>query len=368
MEFSLSDEQRLLVDSVSRFVRNNYDLESRRGLVATPEGFSEANWQMLAEVGWLALPLPEDAGGLGGSAADLALMMVEFGRGCVLEPFVSTAVLGGAIVNRSMAREEMIPEIAAGTLRLALAHDETHERFNLRSRRTTSARSSGQGYLLTGEKRLALAAPSAHKLLVTAMIEGDDAYSIFLVERSASGLKLDSYPLIDGERAADISLHDTPATLIVDAAHGVDVLDEAVDRACVAWVAEAVGSMEASIDACSDYLKTRQQFGQPIGKFQALQHMLAEMFVNAQSARSILYHALANVGGQASVRNHAVSAAKIVAGDAGQAVLRSAIQLHGGYGITDEYAVSHHYRRQLVLCTLFGDVDHHLTRFAGRYG
>lgn len=365
MDFSLSDEQRMIRDVAERFVREDYDLDTRRKLIASPEGEGADNWSRLAEFGWTALMVPEEAGGFGGSCTDLTILMMELGAGVIIEPFVETAVLGTTIVERSPRAEGLLPRICEGTLRLALAHAEAGDRFEIGATRATRAAREGDGFVLSGEKVMVFAGPCADELIVSAMLEGDSSYSLLLVDRRAAGVEVSSYPLIDGTRAADIRLsqvHLSSDALLVPASDAQAVLALALDRATLACLAEAVGSMDTCLDLCSEYIKTRQQFGQPIGKFQALQHIMSEMFVEAQEARSILYQALSRFEDEPEDRSRAISAAKIVIGEASQIVSRSGIQLHGGYGITDEFAISHHYRRLLVLEKKFGDIACHNAR------
>jgi alkylation response protein AidB-like acyl-CoA dehydrogenase len=359
MDFSLNDEQRLMRESASRFVRDRYTLEARRALIASDVGFDENNWRHMAEMGWLALSIPESAGGLGGSTSDLAILMLELGRGCYLEPLVPTAVLGAGLLEESPLSAELLPQIVEGTLRLAFAHSEAGADFDLERTPQTRAVADDGNFRIVGKKYVVCGAPSAQAILVTAATP-DGATALYVVDRNAPGLTIDSYPLIDGTRAADVVLDNTPAREALPSAVARKAIAQAVDKARIAMFAEAVGSMEVSLDVCSDYIKERQQFGQPIGKFQALQHMMAEMFVEAQAARSALYQAIAAFDTQPSNRTCAIASAAIVVGDAARTVTRHGLQLHGGYGITEEFWISHHYRRQMVLERSLGDMDFHL--------
>jgi alkylation response protein AidB-like acyl-CoA dehydrogenase len=368
MDFSLSEEQVLLRDSAERFVREEYKLDTRRRLIAAGDPVSTEHWRQYAQLGWLALPIPEDVGGLGGSFLDLMVLLGALGSGCVLEPYIPNLVLCAHILNRSPARS-LLSRVADGSLRLALAHEEVGDRFNFARPTTTRATAAGNGFLLAGAKTLVLGGPSADRFIVSATIADEPACSLFLVHRDQVENALSPYSLIDGTWAADLSLGAVTVSadaLIVRSGQATALLEEAIDRATLAYLAEAVGSMETCLEICSDYLKTRKQFGQPIGQFQALQHILAEMFVEAQEARSILYQALSQICADATARGRAVSAAKIVIGQASQIISRQGIQLHGGYGVTDEYAISHHFKRLMVIEKLFGDIEHHTTRFAGK--
>lgn len=365
MDFNLSDMQRMLLDSAEGLIGDRYSLEHRRTVKQSPGGLDAEAWASFAEMGWLALAIPEDKGGLGGDMADVAVLMTAFGSKLVADPFVSSAVLAPAILAEGSA-DEVLAAIAGGETRIALAHDEPGDRHATGARSTRLVR-SGNGYRLSGQKMLVLDAVSADRLIVSAGVEGEDGTALVLVEAAAEGVASGGYPLIDGTKAADIRFDDVPVTpeaVIVPAARGGDVLARALDRATVALMAQAVGSMEACLTICAAYLKERQQFGQPIGRFQVLQHIMADMFVAAHQARSALYQALAHADDAAPARARAVSLARITVGEATQIVSRSAIQLHGGYGITDEYEVSHHYRRLLTLEKMYGDTDFHIRRLA----
>jgi len=368
MNFDLSEEQRMLQDGVLRFVREQYSLERRRHLLESDEGFLRENWRTFAELGWLALNLPEDIGGLGCSFVEMVMLCEQFGRGMVLEPFLSTVVLGAHLVDRSgnsAQRERLLPRILAGELMLALAHDEPGGRGAELSAARTQATRQAEGYRLSGMKTVVLGGSTASVLIVSASIDGE--LGLFLVPADAPGLSRSPYALVDGTRAADVRLDAVPVladSLLVQGEAAVSLLSEALDRARVAAMAQAVGAMEACMEICSDYIKQRQQFRQPLAKFQSLQHLMADMFVDAQQSRSMLFHALANIDASPAQRRRAVCGAKIVIGAAGKRVSGHGVQLHGGYGITDEYAISHHYRQLYVLDRLFGSADDHARDYA----
>jgi alkylation response protein AidB-like acyl-CoA dehydrogenase len=370
MNFDYTDVQQMLLESAERLMSATGTVENWRARRELPNGFDPAGWAQFAELGWLALPIPEDCGGLGGSMEDVALLMTALGKGLAIEPYVSTAVLGAHIVAAGGTgewRTALLEAIAGGTVRMALAHNELADRFDVATPRATVAASSADGYALTGDKTLALDAPSAGKLIVSATLDGAPGTALFLVDSDAPGVTVDGYALIDGSWAADIEFEKVKLpkdALIANGTHCTALLAEAIDRATVALLGQAVGSMEACLDLCSAYLKERKQFGQPIGKFQSLQHIMADMLVAAHQSRSILYNAIASVDGDAATRTRAVSSAKIVAGEAMQLVSRAGIQLHGGYGLTDEYAIGHHYRRLFVIEKAYGDIDHHVQRLA----
>lgn len=365
MDFAKSDIQTMLLDSAERLLSENADVEYWRHQRTSALGFDDARWAQFAELGWLALPVPEDAGGLGGTIEDVALLNIALGKALATEPYVSTVVLADHILAQA-GQSDLLSEIAGGTLRVALAHQENGTHPLAVEPSDTVARPSGDGYVLSGAKTMALDAPSANRLIVSARIEGEDGTALFLVAPDAQGVESESYALIDGTRAADIRFADValPAdALLVGGNHGATVLGEAIDRATVVLMAQAVGAMEAANQVCANYVKERKQFGSAIGSFQAIQHIMAEMFVAAHQARSMLYHALANADRSGPERAAALSAARLVVGEAGQLVSRNGIQVHGGYGLTDEYAIGHYFRRLMCLEKSFGDLTLHGERF-----
>jgi len=367
MDFNLSDEQQMLRDAAARFVREQYGFEARRQLVAGA-GWSRERWAQYADMGWLALAVPEAYGGLGCGFIETAIVAEELGRGLVLEPFIGCAVLAARLIETAdapgfaAAKERLLPGLAAGTVQIALAHSEPASRFQLDGV-TAVARREGSGWVVDGVKMMVPAAGIADHFIVSARVEGQ-GIGLWLVPRDAVALQL--YPLIDGTRAGDVELRSVfvgAESQLSSPGAALGLLEEALDRAALAQVAEALGCMEAVLATTSDYLKTRQQFGQPIGKFQALQHRMAEMFVEVQETRSILYRGIAHLQDAPAARRQAVSAAKVMLGSAGRFVGGQGIQLHGGIGVTDEYRIGHCYKRLLVLEKLYGDSDWHLGRF-----
>ncbi|ATE63978.1 acyl-CoA dehydrogenase family protein [Rhizorhabdus dicambivorans] len=369
MDFAKSDIQTMLLDSAERLLADSAGVEYWREQRHNALGFDEARWAQFAELGWLALPLPEAAGGLDGSVEDVALLNIALGKALATEPYVSSVVLATQILKHAAdesAAAELMGEIATGALRIALAHQEPGADPLATGAVAATARRTADGFSLSGAKLMVADAASAARLIVSARIEGEDGVALFLVRAEAEGVQADHYPLIDGTRAADIRLTDVrlPASaLLVGGNSGEAVLDEAIHRASVALMAQAVGAMEACIRICGDYAKERKQFGVAIGSFQAIQHISADMFVATHQARSMLYHAIATGDKPAAERAAALSAARIVIGEAGQLVSRNGIQVHGGYGLTDEYAVSHYFRRLMSLEKQYGDLIRHTERF-----
>jgi alkylation response protein AidB-like acyl-CoA dehydrogenase len=374
MDFNLSEEQLMLKDGVERFIQQEYGFETRREIAASEEGFSRERWRAYAELGWLGLTLPEDVGGLACSFIETAILMEAFGRGMVLEPFVQTALLCATIVDRSgsqAVRQSLLPAVIEGRLLLSLADSEAGSRFELGCDAHACARKTPGGYTLSGAKTLVIAGGSADKLLVTARL-GDSAQgpAIFIVDRRAAGVNRRTYRLLDGSRAADIEFRDVElneAALLSPPDRARELLEAAAGLATLASVAEILGVMEAVMEITADYIKARVQFGQPIGKFQALQHRMAEMFVAVQETRSMLYCGIAHLDRPATERSHMISAAKAVAGRASRFVCAQGIQLHGGMGMTEEYQVGHYFRKMTMTEKMFGDIDFHLARFAAAH-
>jgi len=369
MDFNLQEEQQLLLDSVRRFVKEEYNFENRRALAKSDQGYSSTNWQTYAELGWLALNIPEEYGGLGLEFEDVSLLMSGLGEGLVLEPLVSTAILCSHFVEVSdqlQLREETLAKIINGELKLALAYTELAGRFEIAGSGSTTVELEQDGYRISGSKLAVVDAPHADKLIVTATSRENAELLIFLVDKDTTGIRLDSYALIDGTRAADIYFDNViiPVdALLIGPEHSLDAIEYALDKTTLALAAEAIGGMTAVMSITAEYISTRKQFGQPIGKFQALQHIMAEMLVKTEDARSMLYRGIAALSAEPEQRKAAVSATKVVTAEAGKFVGAEGIQLHGGMGITDECSVGHYYKRMLVFEKLYGDLDYHMQRY-----
>ncbi len=374
MDFDLTEEQSLLKDSVDRLIADRYDFESRKRFIAGPEGYSRENWRQFAELGLLAVPFAEEHGGIGGGAVETMIVMEAFGRGIVVEPYVSTVVLGGGLLRHAGSdtqKAELLPQVAAGELTLAFAQVERASRYDLFDISTT-AKKDGDGWVLNGEKGVVLHGDSADKLLVTARTGGDrrdrSGIGLFLVDAKAPGISRRGYPTQDGMRAAEITLDNVrvgPEGVLGDPAGALPVVERVVDEAIAALCAEAVGVMDRMRELTVDYMKTRKQFGMPIGSFQVLQHRAADMVVMIEQARSMAFFAtMMSAADDPAERGHAVSAAKVQIGRSGRFVGQQAIQLHGGVGMTQEYSVGHYFKRMTMIDTAFGDADHHLSRVA----
>jgi pimeloyl-CoA dehydrogenase small subunit len=378
MDFDPSDDQRLLVESVTRMLSDTYSFAQRKGYMALPEGYSPAVWSQFAEQGLLGLPFAEEYGGFGGSAQEVMLVMQAFGRVLVLEPFFPTVVLGGTAVNVAGSAEQkaaLLPAIAEGSLKLAFAHGERQARYDLNDVVTT-ARRNGGGWVLDGSKTVVSHGEGADKIIVSARTGGDrydeDGITLFLVDAGASGLARRGYVSRDDTRAADISLANVSvadADVLGEVGKGFAVIRRVVDAAIAATAGETVGAMEAMNEMTLEYSKTRVQFGNPIGSYQVVQHRLADMFMTQEQGRSMAILATMSVDNpDATARAHDMALAKVGIGQAGRYVSQSAVQMHGGIGMTEEYAVGHYFRRCMVIERLFGDPAYYLNKLAAEVG
>ncbi len=371
MDFSFTDEQKQLADAVRRFVDKDYGFEARNKVVYSAEGVSQAHWDALAELGLIALPVPEAQGGFDGRAMDLLVVMQELGRGLVVEPYAAT-VLGTQALKLAGGQDALLEQVAGGALKLAVAFGEPQSRYELFNV-TTRATQQGGGWTLSGAKAVTVHGGQADKLVVSARTGGQardtSGLSLFLVDRGAAGVRVKDYRTIDNLRAADIRFDSAPATLLGQAGEAWEIIDAVADFGCVLLCAEAIGLIDALNAATLDYTKTRQQFGVPIARFQALQHRMVDMFIHAEQARSITYLAAAHFeDGDAEARRRYVSAAKARVGQAAREVGQEAVQLHGGMGVTNELPAAHMFKRLTMINTTLGDVDHHLARFASLPG
>lgn len=362
MNFDYNEEQQLLADSVRRFLQKDYDFETRKKIVASAEGWSPKVWATFAEMGLTGLPFSADYGGFGGGAIDLMGVMEAFGDALVVEPYLPT-LLAGRLLSRNGSSEmkrQVLPALVEGKLKLAFAHAEKGARYRLEHVGTT-AKKAGGGWTLEGEKKAVLGAPLADKLVVSA--KSPDGLKLYVVDRAASGLEMKSFKTLDEMRAADLVLKSVKAEALDG---GLELVEEATDFATALICAEAVGAMKFACDTTLEYLKTRKQFGVPIGTFQALQHRIVDMYISHEQARSMacLACSKADSAKDGKDRMRSISAAKIKIADSARHVSQESVQLHGGMGMSEELKVSHSFRRLTVIAQQFGDADHHLERFA----
>src|SRR3954465_15031321 len=354
MNFDYNEEQQLLADSVRRYLAKSYDFEARRKIVAG-EGWSADAWKQFADIGLTGLPLGTEHGGFGGGAVDLIGIMEAFGEALVVEPYLPT-LMGGLALARSPRASSILPGVVEGKMKLAFAHTEKGARYDLRFVQTR-ARKAGEGWTLEGEKAGIVGAPMADRIVVSAA--APDGIALFLAENP--GAK--AYRTVDEMRAADPVFRGAKAERLEG---GIELIEALSDFGAALVCAEAVGAMKFTCDTTLEYLKTRKQFGVPIGTFQALQHRMVDMFIAQEQARSMACLACSKVDQptDAKDRARAVSAAKIKIADSARHISQEAVQLHGGMGMTEELKVSHAFRRLTVLAREFGDADHHLARFA----
>lgn len=371
MDFAPSELQQLLKEQAERFIEREYGFEQRRALVSSARGYSEAHWKTFAELGWLGLPFAEEVGGFGGTAADLSVLFEVFGHGLVVEPYLAT-VLGGLAVQRGgtpAQQQAILPALIAGTHKLALASTETGGRRGGLYVATRAKKVTG-GWQLSGQKTVVLHGACADTLVVSARCHGafdaTGGIGLFLVPARAHGVGRRDYRTIDGLRAADITLDRVELlddALLGEPTGGYALLDELLDLAALAGCAEALGCMQALIDRTAEYLRTREQFGRKIGQFQVLQHALVDMFIAAEQARSLTLAATLKAAAPAAERRRLVAAARQFSADAGRLVGQSAVQLHGGIGVTDELDVAHYFKRLTMLPVWFADNGQPLDRF-----
>jgi alkylation response protein AidB-like acyl-CoA dehydrogenase len=373
MEFNYSEEQLALQDTLQRFISRDYDFDKRRSFAASPLGYSAEAWNQYSELGLLSLPFPEDFGGLGGTAVDTMLVMEQFGKGLMLEPYLSTVVICGGLIRDAGSdalKKKLLPQIGAGKVKLSLAAYEAAGRYDLSYVACTGQ--EGNGFRLSGRKTVVLDGASADYFLVSARVGGKvsdrDGISLFLVPKDAKGLTVAAYPTQSGARAADLALDNVSVgadALIGAPGRALPIIERAVDRGIAALCAEAVGIIAALNEATLNYLKTRKQFGVAIGTFQALKHKMADMLIAAEQAQSMAIIAAVHADSEdVADRRRNISAAKAYIGQAGRLVGQHAVQLHGGMGVVDELIVSHHFKRLTMIDLTFGDADYHLAGFS----
>jgi len=377
VDFSLSEEQSMLADSVGRFIDSDYDFETRQTIASGKSGFSLDMWKTFAELGWTAVPFAEEDGGLGGGPIELMLMMEQFGRGLVVEPFLANIVLAGGALRRTAnaaQKSTWLAPLIEGELQAALAFAEPQSRYEIADIRTI-ATADGDEFRLNGNKAVVLNGGAAGLLIVPARTSGDPAepagITLFAVPADAEGISRRAYPTVDGLQAAEIRFDNVLAgagNVLGAVGGGYGVLRDVLDEATLAISAEAVGIMQVMHDRTVEYSKNRVQFGVPIGSFQALQHRLVETMIACEQSRSLMYWCVMLAAAGSTGTRRAISALKYQVGTAGIRVAREAVQLHGGMGVTWELDISHYFKRMTAIDITFGNADWHLDRFAGLPG
>ncbi len=374
MNFSLNEEQRLLKDSAERFVRAACPLDRRRALIAGEPGYSEETWRRMAELGWLGVGVPEACGGTGGGPVETMVLMEAFGAGLLPEPYFPSVVLGGGLVATAggeAQRRAILPALAAGDLKLGFAWAETQSGYDLFDVATT-ARRRGGGYVIDGAKGVVPGAATAGKLIVSARTGGAsrdrDGIGLFIVDRGSDGVRRRDYRTVDGLRASEVRFEGVAVgdeAVLGDPGGALPAIEAVAERAVAALCAEAVGVIGVIVRDTTEYLKTRRQFGRPIGAFQVPRHQLTDMVMASEEVRSMMYVATVRLGERdAGLRAKAVSGAKHLVGRHGRLIGQRAIQLHGGMGMTEEMAVGHYFKRLTMIDLMFGDEAYHLKRYA----
>jgi len=376
MDFDLTEEQRLLKESLERLLGDRYAFEQRKSYAQAAEGWSRELWAQYSELGLLGLPFAEEYGGTAGGPGETMIAMEAFGRTLVLEPFLATVVLGGGFLRHGANVEQraaLVPKIVDGSLTFAFAQTERHSRYDLADISTRAVR-DGAGWVLDGEKGVVLHGDTADKLIVTARIDGGrrdrNGVAVFIVDGNAAGVSRRGYPTQDGLHAAEVALAGVrvgPEGVLGEPGAALPLVERVVDEAVAALCAEAVGAMAVMHELTVDYLKTRRQFGREIGSFQILQHRAVDMLIALEQARSMaMFATMMSAEENAAERRNASAAAKVQIGRSGRLIGQQAIQLHGGIGMTMEYKVGHYFKRTTMIDTMFGDADHHLRELARR--
>lgn len=364
MDFNLNEDRRMLADTLEKFLRDKYPIEKRLEIAAGDDGWSSQLWKQFADLGIIGALFEEDAGGFGGKGDDLMVVFEKLGTSLVVEPFLSTGVLAGTIL--SALDHELVEGIISGEIQVSLAHAEPDSRYDL-AKVTTVAEQSGKDWIINGNKSVVLGAPAAHKIIVSSRTGGktdsENGISLFLVDAVANGMEMRSYSTIDGYLAADISLTNTPAKLLGEKDNAYPLIELAHARAILAVCAECLGACEVAKDQTVEYMHTRKQFGVVIGKFQVLQHRMADLLIELEQMRSAIINAAGHLEDERNIREKYISAAKNLIGRAGRQIAEEAIQIHGGIAMTWEAAVSHYAKRIIMIDHLFGDTDHHLERY-----
>jgi alkylation response protein AidB-like acyl-CoA dehydrogenase len=373
MNFELSEEQKMIQQSVERFVQDNYDLNTRISLSANDCGYSSDFWKSMAELGWLGLPFDESDGGFGGNQIDVLVIMEQFGKGLVLEPYLASVVMSGGALKKGASeslKNEILPGLIEGTKQLSFAYAEQQSRFDLEDV-ITSARKEGDGFVLNGQKSMVQNAETADHIIVAARTSGgqidEDGITLFLIDTNSEGLSMDNFPTVDGLRASEITLENVSVSedrVIGNIDEGFEILQSVANDAILALSAEAVGAMEVLYKDTVEYTQQREQFDHPMSEFQVLQHRMVDMFMEYEQCKSMLYRATMESVQDPKAAQRTIHGLKHLIGKSGLFVGENAVQLHGGMGVTEELRVGHFFKRLLVIDSMFGNADHHLQKFA----
>ena len=372
MNFELSEEQKMIQQSVERFVQENYDLTNRVKISSEDPGYSKEYWGSMADLGWLGLAFDEEDGGFGGNQIDTLVLMEQFGKGLVLEPFLANIVLGGGIIKRaasSVIKESIIPSLMEGKLQITLAYAEEQSRFDIEDV-ATAAREEDGGFVINGKKSMVLNAESADKIIVVTRTSGsqvdENGISLFIVDASSEGVEKQNFPTVDGLRASEITFENVKVTseaLLGEKDKGFKILQSVVNDAILALSAEAVGAMEVLYKDTVEYTQQREQFDHALSDFQVLQHRMVDMFMEYEQCKSLLFRATLETVEDPDLAQRTIHALKHLIGKSGIFVGESAVQLHGGMGVTEELRIGHFFKRLLVIDSQFGNADFHLDKF-----
>ena len=372
MNFDFTEEQQMVRDSIARFVQDDYDWDTRKAIVASEKGLSADNWKLFAELGWLSIPFAEEHGGFGGNIVDLSVVMEELGKGLVVEPYFPTVVLFGGLIGRAgneAQQAEWLPRVIGGDVLGGFAYVERQSRFALHDCLAT-ATPSGDGFVLNGEKVVVFNGEQADHLVVLARTSGEQSdrtgLSLFIVEASAAGIDKMNYPMMDGQRVANVTFKDValPAdALLGEEGNALAVVEALVDEAIIALASEAVGIMGVLNTKTLEYAKTREQFGVAIGSYQALQHRMVDTMMAYEQCKSLLFKALCEYKQEPAMAAETIHALKVLIDRNAKHVFGEAIQIHGGMGMTDELDIGHYAKRLMMINTTFGDANFHRNRF-----
>ncbi|MBT5888805.1 MAG: pimeloyl-CoA dehydrogenase small subunit [Halieaceae bacterium] len=372
MNFDFTEEQQMVRDSIARFVQDDYDWDTRKAIVASDKGLSPDNWKLFAELGWLSIPFAEEHGGFGGNIVDLSVVMEELGKGLVVEPYFPTVVLFGGLIARAgneAQRAEWLPRVIGGDVLGGFAYVERQSRFALHDCLTTATR-SGDGFVLNGEKVVVFNGEQADHLVVLARTSGEQSdrtgLSLFIVEASAAGIDKMNYPMMDGQRVANVTFKDVALSadaLLGEEGNALALVEALVDEAIIALASEAVGIMGVLNTKTLEYAKTREQFGVAIGSYQALQHRMVDTMMAYEQCKSLLFKALCEYKQDPAMAAETIHALKVLIDRNAKHVFGEAIQIHGGMGMTDELDIGHYAKRLMMINTTFGDANFHRNRF-----
>lgn len=373
MNFSYSEEQQMLRDSVAKFITQDYGFDTRHKILSGDRGYSEKNWQLFAELGWLMMLFSEADGGLGGSAVDTIALMEELGKGIVIEPIIATAILGGGLVaalGNDTQKQNLLESLIQGSMQLAFAYAEPQSRYGLNYVKTKAIKAENS-FVISGHKAVVLNAQNSDFIITSVRTRGNDSdssgISLVLVPKDSSGLEIKPYPTVDGFQAAEVIFNEVSVSgenLLGELDQALPIIEAVLNKATLAICAEAVGAMEVAFKKTVEYSKTRQQFGVPIGSFQALQHRMADMFIEHEQAKSILLMAAMQSDTNGGADPKAISAAKNRIGKAARKIGQESVQIHGGIGVTDELDVGHYFKRLTTFQFMFGSTDFHAQRYS----